>query len=162
MMGLVSNIMAGTVYIRCMCVCVCMLILYACLVKAVPYQLCSCRIVCVRLHQYDMSLMWKYKERKPSQPHSSPQQDTSTTVPEHTCVFEFERERERRELEKGKHKEPQATTSSKSLAVFFLFFLNYKQFWAERFWAKGTGLCCGVESILYVNAVNKHCHVSVE
>lgn len=129
--------------------CVCMLILYVCLMKTLPYRLCSCRIVCVRFHQYDMSLMWKYMEQKPSQPHSSPQQDTSTTVHVHTCVFEFGREA--REVEKEKHKEPQATTSTKSYHCLHVLQLQLckagSSFDLNIFSAKGSG---GLESICTV------------
>lgn len=45
--------------------------------------------MCVRLHQYDMSLMWKYKEQKPSQTQSGPQWDTSSTENVCVCVFVF-------------------------------------------------------------------------
>lgn len=102
--------------------------LHVCLMKALPYRLCCCRIMCVRLHQYDTSLMWKYKEQKPSQPQSGPQRDTSTTVHVHTCVFECvwlgenERERQRArwgETENTESHKPQQAPKVTTASMFF-------------------------------------------
>lgn len=129
-----------------MCVLACSLCV--CVRWTLPYKLCSWRIECVRLHQYDASLMWKYKEQTPSQPHSSPQQDTSTTVHVRTCAFESER----REVETEKQR---ATSHNKrrkfSLLEFFPTTLRGRQqFGPGLCWAEA--LSCAVER-------NWHCVV---
>lgn len=71
-----------------------------------------CRIKCVRLHQYDTTLMWKYKEPGLRQPQTSHHQCV--------CVCDRERQRERK-------REIQASTNTAPL-------LPSLTDWMQRFW----------------------------
>lgn len=140
-----------------------MLILYVCLMKAPPHQLCSCRIVCVRLHQHDMSLMWKYNEHEPSQPHSSPQQDTSTAAHMHTRVFEFNRDRNREAKKSRKrnaksHKPKQAPKVANASVLFCLLKYHSAKEVIVLTWAlpEFKAPHIPMSDSLYVNAGNLH------
>lgn len=136
-------------------VCLFILFLCACWMKALPYRLCCCRIVCVRLHHYDMSLMWKYEEQKPSQLQSSPQRDAATTA--HAWAFQWVREGE---WSREKETEPQATTNTKTIHCLTIMAIVHvrRQLWDENVLSeRNRGLDQYCKSIMVVDDASRHC-----